>query len=167
MPRKLHDWNAIQQYHDEGHGFVECSKRFGFCHTAWIKAIKRGALTVAFRPFPDRRRKYSWNEVQAYFDAGHTYTECMARFGYSAASWTAAVKRGELKVRSRAIPIKQMLHRKMARASIKRRLLELGLVNHRCSRCGLTEWRGKALTIHLWDRSRHEAIDNCGVAVVS
>ncbi|MBV8531960.1 MAG: HNH endonuclease [Candidatus Eremiobacteraeota bacterium] len=42
-----------------------------------------------------------------------------------------------------------MMKRKMARASIKRRLLELGLVKESCSRCSVAEWRGKLLTIHL------------------
>jgi hypothetical protein len=127
MPRKLHDWDAIQTYHDQGHGFVECAKRFGFCHTAWIKAIKRGALRAAPTRFRDRRRKYDWSEVQAYFDAGHVYAECMAHFGFQADTWTAAVERGELKARARALPIALMLERKMHRGSIKRRLLRTRL----------------------------------------
>jgi hypothetical protein len=149
MPRKLHDWDAIQAYHDEGHGFVACAKRFGFKHTAWIKAIKRGSLRAAPTPFRDRRRKYDWSEVQAYFDAGHVYAECMAHFGFQADTWTAAVERGELKARARALPIALMLERKMHRGSIKRRLLELGLLSDCCSRCGIREWRGRPLTIHI------------------
>jgi 5-methylcytosine-specific restriction endonuclease McrA len=149
MPRKLHDWNAVQAYHDEGHGFVECSRRFGFTHTAWTKAIKRGALQVAPSLFPDRRRKYDWRAVQAYFDAGHTYIECLARFGFSSDTWTAAVRRGELKARARALPIEVMTRKKMARGSIKRRLLELGWLTNRCSRCGIADWRGRPLTIHV------------------
>jgi HNH endonuclease len=55
MPRTLYDWKVVQAYHDQGHGFVECSRQFGFCHTAWIKAIKRGALLVSPSRFSDRR----------------------------------------------------------------------------------------------------------------
>jgi hypothetical protein len=149
MPRKLHDWDAIQAYHDEGHGFVACAKRFGFKHTAWIKAIKRGSLRAAPTPFRDRRRKYDWSEVQAYFDAGHVYAECMAHFGFQADTWTAAVGRGELKARARALPVALMLERKMHRGSIKRRLLGLGLLSDCCSRCGIREWRGRPLAIHI------------------
>jgi len=83
MPRLLHDWNAVQAYHDEGHGFVESSQRFGFSHTAWIKAIQRGKLRVAPTPFKDRRLKYDWAEVQSYHDAGHSYRQCKARFGFA------------------------------------------------------------------------------------
>jgi hypothetical protein len=43
MGRVLHDWPAIQAYHDAGHGFVECQKKFGFTHGAWNKAIKSSA----------------------------------------------------------------------------------------------------------------------------
>ncbi len=149
MPRLLYDWNAVQAYHDEGHGFVECSERFGFGHTAWIKAIGRGALRVAARPFEDRRRRYDWSLVQAYFNQGHTYRECIARFGFDAVSCTSAVRRGDLKARARAVPIDVMFRKNMARGSIKRRLLELGLLSDRCSRCGIAEWRGRLLAIHL------------------
>jgi 5-methylcytosine-specific restriction endonuclease McrA len=149
MPKLIYDWALVQAYHDEGHGFVECADRFGFCHTAWIKAIKRGALRAAPTRFRDRRRKYDWSEVQAYFDAGHTYAECIAFFGFQRDTWTAAVKRGELLARSRALPLHVMFERKMARGSIRRRLLELGLLTKRCNRCGIDEWRGRALTIHI------------------
>ena len=27
--RKVYDWQAIQRYHNEGHGFVDCQRRFG------------------------------------------------------------------------------------------------------------------------------------------
>lgn len=149
MPRRLHDWVAVQAYYDEGHGFVECSRRFGFGHTAWIKAIKRRALQVAPTRFTDRRRKYAWAEVQAYYDAGHVYAECMERFGFSADTWTAAVKRGELKARAKALPLELMIQQKMQRGSIKRRLLELRLLPEGCSRCGILEWRGKGISIHI------------------
>ncbi len=35
MAKRRYDWTAVQAYHEEGHGFVECSKRFGFTHTGW------------------------------------------------------------------------------------------------------------------------------------
>lgn len=149
MPRRLHDWNAVQAYRDQGHGFVECARRFGFGHTAWIKAIKRRALRVAPTRFADRRRRYDWAEVQAYYDAGHTYAECLGHFGFGPNAWTAAVRRGELRARAKTLPIARMIARKMARGPIKRRLLELRLVENACSRCGISQWRGKPLTIHL------------------
>ncbi len=149
MARVIYDWNAVQACHDEGHGFVECAKRFGFSHSAWIKAIRRGVLHVAPRPFKDRRRRYDWAAVQAYYDAGHVRVECMARFGFGRDTWTDAVRRGELKARAKALRLELMVRKKMARGSIKRRMLELGLLEERCSRCGISDWRDKPLTIHI------------------
>ena len=73
MGRKIYDWAEVQRFVDEGHGFVEAQRRFGFSHTAWIKAIQRENLRVGDRPFKDRRRRYDWAVVQAYYDEGHLY----------------------------------------------------------------------------------------------
>src|SRR6185437_14960150 len=61
--RRVWDWAQIQRYHDEGHGFVECQRKFGFSHTAWVKAIKRGELVTKETRFDDRRRRYDWVAV--------------------------------------------------------------------------------------------------------
>lgn len=116
---------------------------------AWIKAIKSGRLRTKATPFKDRRRKYDWAKIQAYVDAGFTLSECAIRFGFEAGSWTDAIRRGELRARSRVKPLELMLRNKMAPGCIKQRLLELKIFEDRCSRCGIAEWRGKKLTIHL------------------
>jgi hypothetical protein len=95
--RRIYDWNAIQQYHDKGNGFVACRRRFGVTHTAWNKAIKREELRTAPRPFRDRWRRYDWDAVQAYYDEGHSVRSCMRRFGFCVASWDKARERGEIR----------------------------------------------------------------------
>lgn len=149
MPRKLHDWPTIQLYHDEGHGFVECQKRFGFTHGAWNKAIKRGYLLTAPRQFADRRRRYDWAAVQAYYDEGHSYRVCRAKFGFNAASWTKAVRRGELKARARLWPLAVLLAKAKSRGSVKARLLEAGILVNQCSRCGINQWQDEPLNCHI------------------
>lgn len=149
MRKRVHDWAAIQRYHDEGHGFVECQRRFGFTHTAWRKAIERGDLQSAATPFRDRRRKYDWAVVQAYYDDGHSYRECMAKFGFKANSWHKAVVRGEIKPRPLGMPIEALLQGPRDRHHVKGRLLRAGLLNNECGICGLTNWRGLPLTMHL------------------
>jgi len=146
--RDIHDWAAVQRYYDLGHGFVECQQRFGFSHTAWIKAISRGSLVVAATPFPDRRRKFDWPEVQRFYDAGHTYRECARRFDFAAASWSKAVARGELRARARRQPLHLVLENG-ARAAVKRDLLEAGILENRCGWCGISEWRGKPICIQI------------------
>jgi hypothetical protein len=148
MRRLTHDWEAVQRYRDLGHRFVECQQRFGFSHTAWIKAIKRGRLLLPSTPFPERRRKVNWAAVQQYYDAGHTYRECVRQFGFSSGSWTKAVNRGELRARARRRPLGVVLATG-DRASVKRHLLEAGILENRCSWCGISEWRGQPISIQI------------------
>jgi len=150
MARELHDWNAIQQFHDEGHGYVECARKFGFCHTAWTKAISRNRLRTKQTPFADRRRRYRWSDVQAYYDAGHSYRETAVEFGFCPEAWYNAVKRGEIKRKPSGMPIGDLLGKHARnRSNLKMRLLKAGLLVSRCQSCGITGWRGKLLTIHL------------------
>ncbi|MGA7202469.1 MAG: HNH endonuclease signature motif containing protein [Candidatus Cybelea sp.] len=164
MPKLVYDWVLVQVYHDEGHGFVECAKRFGFCPTAWIKAVKRGALKVAPSRFRDRRRKYDWSEVQAYYDGGHTYRQTAAHFGFCSEAWFKAIKRGEIVTRAPGMPIAQLLSStKRNRHHVKTRLLKAQLLRNRCQVCGLDEWLGQPLNMHLdhvnGDRNDHRLIN--------
>jgi len=147
--RRVWDWAQIQRYHDEGHGFVECQRKFGFSHTAWVKAIKRGELVTKETRFDDRRRRYDWVAVQAYYDAGHTYRQCKAHFGFCAEAWTEAVRRGELRARARALPVATLLSTTKSRAAVRRRLLNEGLLKNECSICGLHDWLGKAIVMQI------------------
>lgn len=154
--RRLYNWKEVQAYHDAGHCFMECQRRFGFTHTAWVKAIKRGELTARFRKDgaevvdpDDRRRIYNWVEVQAYYDAGHTYRQCQAKFGFCAASWDKARKRGEIKTRPLGMPLDELMRRGKSRYNVKHRLLRSGLLKDECSVCGITHWRGRRLSLHI------------------
>jgi hypothetical protein len=146
--RPIYDWAAVQRYYALGNGFVECQKRFGFSHTASIKAIARGSLAVTGAPFRDRRRKFDWAAVQRFYDAGHTYRECAAEFAFSSASWTKAVDRGELRARARRKPLCVVLA-SAGRAAVKRHLLEAGILENRCGWCGINEWRGQPISIQI------------------
>jgi len=149
MSKRIYDWKAIQVHYDAGHGFVECQKCFGFTHTAWNKAIRRGELEARPTQFFDRRRRYDWTAVQAYYNRGHSYRECRAQFRFAAASWSKAVARGELRARARAWPLARVLAEAKSRRNVKIRLLEAGLLQNRCSICGISEWCGRQLVCHL------------------
>jgi len=150
MANKIYDWNAVQAYYDEGHGFVECARRFGFTHTAWVKAIKRGEVKAAAVRFQDRRRRYDWAEIQAYYDLGHSYRETAEHFGFCSAAWYDAIGRGEITTRPFGMSIVQLLASpKRNRSHLKMRLIKAGILNNRCELCGLGDWRGKPLNIHI------------------
>jgi len=149
MARKLHDWNAVQTHHDEGHGFVECAKRFGFTKSAWNKAIARGKLRVRDSQRNDRRRRHNWAEIQLYYDSGASFRECKAKFGFHTAAWGKAARRGQIKPRPVGMPLEQLLRSGKSRYNIKHRLIRAGILSNRCDACGISEWRGKPLTAHI------------------
>lgn len=159
MGKRVWDWQAIHQYHDEGHGFVECQRHFGFSHTAWIKAIAAGHLIARPRPWAerrpegfhssDRRRIYDWAAIQTYYDQGHSYRQCMAKFGSTAMSWHKARLRGEIKTRPQGMPLEELMPHGGSRHNVKIRLLRSGLLADACESCGLTHWQGERLSLHL------------------
>jgi hypothetical protein len=162
MARVLHDWNAVQAYHDQGHGFVECARHFGFTHTAWTKAIKRGALRAVPSRFRDRRRRYDWAEVQAYYEVAKSYRKTAAHFGFCSVAWYKAIQRGEIQPRppEKGMPISELLSSpKRNRSHLKGRLLRAKLLENRCQGCGLETWLGRPLNMHL-DHTNGSKNDN-------
>jgi 5-methylcytosine-specific restriction endonuclease McrA len=94
-------------------------------------------------------RRYDWSEVQKFYDLGHSYRDCRARFGFSSMAWQKAKVRGDIRPRGRGMPVDQLLAAPRDRMHVKRRLLALGLLENRCGKCGITEWLGAPLSMHL------------------
>jgi transposase-like protein len=109
-------------------------------------------------------RRYDWAEVQAYYDLGHSITDCQKRFGFARCSFAAAVRRGDIVSRPQAMPIAQLLsNRGRNRTHVKSRLLRAGLLENRCGECGLTEWRGSPIPLeihHVNGDGRDNRIEN-------
>jgi hypothetical protein len=53
--------------------------------------------------------RYDWIAVQEYHDDYHTRNECMRHFEFSAASWTNAKKRGQLRQRPHSFRPEQIV----------------------------------------------------------
>jgi 5-methylcytosine-specific restriction endonuclease McrA len=116
--------------------------------------ISRAAVTYHARLLGmpiDRRaaRRYDWSVVQTYYDAGHSVSECVAHFGFSAKTWHDAMKRGAIRTRPHAMPIEHLLAAPRARGHLKKRLLKAGLLPSRCRECGLEDWRGRQISLEL------------------
>jgi 5-methylcytosine-specific restriction endonuclease McrA len=75
----------------------------------------------------------------------------MKAFGFSAASWSEAAKRGAVTGRPSAIPISELLVHGTYRGrdNLKSRLIKEGLKYGSCERCGLSEWRDGPVSIAL------------------
>jgi hypothetical protein len=144
MAKVKYNWFEVQRFHDDGHGPFACCERFGFTLGAWYKAIRSGRL----RPNPTPVIRYDWSAVQAYYNEGHSYRECMLKFGFTTASWAKSVKAGRVAPRPQRMPLELILKSK-SRSSIKRRLLDAGILKNVCDECGISEWRGKRLSIQI------------------
>jgi hypothetical protein len=97
-------------------------------------------------------KRYDWTAVKhAYEVEGLTVRQCMARFGFTSASWSKAVARGDVVPRPKRMTIEDLFitGKKRERHWLKVRLLEIGLKENRCEICGTDEWGGKPLTLQL------------------
>ena len=96
-------------------------------------------------------RRYDWTAVQEFYDDGHSVADCVARFGFSRQTWSAAVRRGAIVTRDWVLPLEQLLvaDTYRCRHNLKNRLVRAGLKRNRCEECGLAEWRGRELSIAL------------------
>jgi transposase-like protein len=96
-------------------------------------------------------RRYDWEEVQRYYDLGHSITDCQRHFGFARKTFADAVKRGAVVSRSRGLPLETYLIADLShhRGNLKRRLVREGLKNYRCERCRISEWLGAPLSLAL------------------
>jgi hypothetical protein len=102
---------------------------------------------------PRFSRRYDWGEVQRYYDAGNSISDCQARFGFSSWAWNEARKRGDVVPRPHAMPVEELLAGRRNRNHVKQRLIRLGLKENRCERCGIEDWRGARLSLELHHRN--------------
>ena len=122
----------------------EVSRRLGVTPPTIAYHVRRLGI-----PPGASRRRYDWDEVQRYYDDGHSIRECAATFGFSTWSWHQAVKRGVIVARPTAMSIAALTQRPRNRSHVKRRLLAAGLKENRCERCGIEEWLGAPLSMAL------------------
>ncbi|HEX7246113.1 MAG TPA: helix-turn-helix domain-containing protein [Solirubrobacterales bacterium] len=131
----------------------------GLSYTAIGRRLGIAKSTIAYHarrlgvPADDRcARRYDWAEIQRAVDEGLSMRKCQARFGFSSATWNKAVKRGAVVPRPWVIPIEDLLvvgRAATSRTHLKSRLIKAGLKENRCETCGITEWRGKPLSMEL------------------
>lgn len=96
--------------------------------------------------------RYDWKEIQKYYDEGHSYRECMQKFGFCNQTWAKAKKRGEIQPRSqKSLDVSYFSYpSKRNGAHLKNRLINDGHCKNKCSICGLKPiWNNKPLTLHV------------------
>ncbi len=96
-------------------------------------------------------RRYDWEEVQRYYDAGHSVRDCQEHFGFSRQTWHAAVNRGAIIARPHGLPLDELLVAGVYRArfNLKARIVRSGLKPKLCEVCGIASWNGRSITLAL------------------
>ena len=155
--RVKYPWADIQCYYDAGRSAVECREKYGIYSSTWNKAASSGRLRLGeadlCRPGEGRRTKYDWEAIRTFYHSGRSFIECQQRFGFCRASWTKAIQRGAIAPRSREWSVERVLAESRSRLTIKRTLLKAGILKNRCDECGLSEWRGRHISIQLDHRN--------------
>ncbi|MGH2712930.1 MAG: hypothetical protein ACRDM7_03400 [Thermoleophilaceae bacterium] len=101
---------------------------------------------------PRFARRHDWAAVQNAIDGeGLSMRQCLDRFGIGRDTWYRAVRRGDLVPPRSRMPLHNLLvvGRRRSRGHLKQRLIAAGLKENRCERCGITEWMGAPLNMHL------------------
>jgi hypothetical protein len=110
-------------------------------------------------------RRYDWDEVQRYYDEGHSITDCQRHFGFARKTFMDAAARGAVKSRPQRLPAATYLTMDQVqhRGTIKRALLRERLKDYRCELCGISEWLGRPLSLalhHINGNGRDNRLEN-------
>lgn len=135
----------VRRLLESGHSRAEAARMLGVSKSTVSYHARRFGMEIDERA----ARRYDWSVIQRYYDAGHSVRECRAKFGFSNATWSQAVKRGDAVGRPTEMPIDQLLAASRNRAHLKGRLVKAGLLATHCHECGLEQWRGRPLTLEL------------------
>jgi hypothetical protein len=130
---------------EEGCSQNEVARRLGLAKST----VAYHARNLGREPDERCNRRYDWQEVQRFYDAGHTLAECRNRFGFSTETWYSARKRGDIVSRPQGMPIDTLCAGPRSRKHLKLRLIAAGLLENVCAECGMDTWRGAALSLCL------------------
>ena len=124
--------DQVRRLHAEGLTQVQIARALGTTKSTNAYHLRR----LGNEPDDRFSRRYDWAEVQAYYDEGHSITDCQRRFGFARRSFTDAQKRGEVATRPhKRAPIAELLvvgREHTNRSNLRIRLISEGLKPERC-----------------------------------
>ena len=137
---------------EQGHSYREIAEELSITKSTVAFHARRLGRAV------DERfsRRYDWDEIQKAHDGGMRAAELRREFGFSPATWTQAIERGDVVPNSHLIPLEDLLVRGRkgtSRGHLKQRLLAAGLKEDRCEVCGISEWLDSPLSLHVHHRN--------------
>jgi hypothetical protein len=153
--------DKVRQLLRQGRGVKEIARQLGLSK-ATVSYHKR---RLRYPVDSKCARRYDWAEIQRYYDAGHSRRKCQERFGFASKTWTDAVRRGDMVPRPFPMPLDELLVANVRRGrwNVRQRLISAGLKANTCEQCGISEWRGKPLSMalhHINGDGRDNRIEN-------
>ena len=137
----------VATLHDQGLSLAAIASELGVSKPTVCFHLRRLGVAPARAP----ARRYDWQAVREYYEAGHSAGDCRAKFGFGRDAWNAAVARGVIQPRPKLEPLDAVLAvgRRRSRSHVKSRLLMAGVKDQRCEGCGLTDWLGAPISLEL------------------
>jgi len=151
--------SEVRRLLESGLSRAETARRLGVSKSTVSYHARRFGMQIDARA----ARRYDWKVIQRYYDAGHSVSECMARFGFCKATWSQAARRGDVVARPIEMSIEELLGGSRNRAHLKKRLINAGLLEQRCEECGLDQWRCRPLSLqlhHINGKGRDNRLEN-------
>jgi DNA-binding transcriptional ArsR family regulator len=138
---------AVGELLREGLPRAEICRRLGIS----LSTLSYHARRLDLPSSPACGRRYDWDEIQRYYDRGNSVSDCQRCFGFARQAWAGAVRRGAVVPRPQATPLADLLSADATRGrwNLKRRLIGAGLKREACEECGISEWRGRPLSLAL------------------
>jgi DNA-binding CsgD family transcriptional regulator len=148
---------AVGDLLGQGLNQAEVARRLGLSKGA----VSYHAGRLGYPRDPACARRYDWQEIQRYYDDGHSISDCQAVFGFARKSLVDAVARGAFMTRPQAMPADELFvtGTRRNRRHLRLRLIRLGLKDPICEECGLVEWRGQPLSLQL-HHTNGDGLDN-------
>lgn len=139
--------DAVEALLAEGFSQAQIAERLGVSRPTVCFHVRR----LGIPPHAEFVRQHDWDAIRAFYEAGNSFRDCLARFGFSRSAWYDAIARGSITPRPRLEPIEQVLAggRRRNRYHVKTRLLLAKLKEPRCEECGLDEWRARPISLEL------------------
>jgi len=132
---------SVKKLLEEGAGCNEIAVKLGFATSSisyHIKKLGRGT--------PNKH--FDWKAIQSFYDEPKTRKECMREFGFKHGTWTSAVSRGDIVLRTRSQEYLKSSGKFVGGHTIKRCLKDEG-VPYECSNCSLNTWDSKPISLQV------------------
>lgn len=138
----------VEKLRAEGRSYTQISASLGISKASVAYHCRRLGQPVDEKA----ARRYDWSEIQAAYDTGLSVRDCAAKFGFSHATWHEAVKRGAVVARPHGLSLEEVLvdgRKGTNRQDLKSKLIKAGLKHDLCEKCGINEWLGLPLSLHV------------------